>query len=1088
MAKLNIVCESCGAEREVDEKLAGSMLPCANCEATIRVPIPNIHAGVTLGGFVLEKQLGFGAMGEVWLARQTAMDRQVALKLLSREYTLDSSFIDRFLKEVRISAKMDHPNIITAFDAGCDNDIHYLAITYVDGETLEDKFEREGALPEKEALKLTFEIAEALCYAWNDFKIIHRDIKPANIMIDRKETAKLMDMGISKTANEGAGLTMTGTIIGTPYYMSPEQGTGDKELDFHSDIYSLGATLYHIVTGELPFDATTALGIVSKHITEPLPSPLDKNPNISEQCSALIETMMAKTQGDRQSSWEEVVSDIKLVLDGKFPVSKPRPSPGESLIMPAAGSRTTSGADIGNEIDSDSMPTNIFNGGVEPPPIQTRDGKQSNKTILGAVAALLFLVVAAAATFLMLSRRNESQTPDETELLASNTQQNEQTNKSAENPDRDSRLPPQARTKVVSSSDAAKANSDERLRRREEMFKFAEEYANEHPESYDIAIKNFKELANVAGGTKYKLMANVQIARLEKSKKTAIAKTLDDLEKQANEYVERKQFAKAAELYRNFDGPLSAETKTVRMRLAVEFDSKTAELAEERKRESEKLESQRKNIIYEIAVKMASGKWNAAASCLKKMKISSKKAKKLLPILNELSNMRKSLTGNLKKQRGKTLLVNTRAGTKRLKVAKVKGKYFYHKEKKRTVVILRKHSISELPASECSRIAGLSAPASLAYSVSESMKSGDFSNAWSSLTKSKTSFSSFLKIGVAELMAENVFVNMLRKLRIAKKLEEPRDLVEKITKNPPPRFVLRRRSIAAKLYRRKLGTTVFAKKYGIVLDALEAGSSDAEPNQTVAEQPSNRNRGSAERTIGGLLVNAINKAAGGEAETIDISKFDINSLNSPRGLREALRQVSREYNGSGRFFSRRGKIMGVDLHDSAGINDKSLALLGMTQLKMLNLANTGITDLTPLKKLPLNELIVSNTNIKDVSPLKGLDSLRNLSIAGTKITDISPIKHLKLLMLDVSDTKIKDLRFVSKMPLKGLRLNNCRLRSYTFLRKLRYLNALEPSELWRKIPGKEYNANRPQHFIFDRGTQPPPPDSTRRTHVRGFDD
>ena len=316
MPKLIIVCENCGAEREVDEQLAGSIMTCVNCNASIEIPRPGLQEGTVIGGFILEKQLGFGSMGEVWLARQSAMDRKVALKLLAREFTMDSHFVERFLKEVKISAKMDHPNMVTAFDAGCDKGIYYLAITFVDGSTLEDKLEELGVFNEKEALKIIIDIASALKYAWDEYQIIHRDIKPANIMIDRRGTGKLMDLGISKSTHEEKNLTMTGTIIGTPYYMSPEQGIGERDLDFHTDIYSLGATLYHLVTGEVPFQATTALGIVSKHITEPFPPPQDKNPEVSDECSALLEIMMAKSPSDRQGAWNAVIEDMRQVVNG----------------------------------------------------------------------------------------------------------------------------------------------------------------------------------------------------------------------------------------------------------------------------------------------------------------------------------------------------------------------------------------------------------------------------------------------------------------------------------------------------------------------------------------------------------------------------------------------------------------------------------------------------------------------------------------------------------------------------------------------------------------------------------------------------
>jgi serine/threonine protein kinase len=174
-------------------------------------------------------------------------------------------------------------------------------------------------IPEKMALKITLQVAEALRYAWDEFKILHRDIKPANIMLDKKGSAKLMDMGISKSISEDHNLTMTGMIVGTPYYMSPEQALSKPNLDFRADLYSLGATLYHMVTGSVPYDADTAVGILTKHITDPLPMPREVNPELSQECEDLLEIMLAKNKGDRQNSWEEAISDIKNVISGKSP-------------------------------------------------------------------------------------------------------------------------------------------------------------------------------------------------------------------------------------------------------------------------------------------------------------------------------------------------------------------------------------------------------------------------------------------------------------------------------------------------------------------------------------------------------------------------------------------------------------------------------------------------------------------------------------------------------------------------------------------------------------------------------------------------
>ncbi|OGV51468.1 MAG: hypothetical protein A2017_13380 [Lentisphaerae bacterium GWF2_44_16] len=322
MPEIVFECPICSVEIEADASFAGGTAQCPGCNGTIMVPMPGIHEGMEVAGFRLERKLGTGGMGEVWLSHQVAIDRKVALKILSPTLTNNKDFVARFMQEAKMAGRLEHPNIITAFDAGVDKGIYYLAVSFVDGIELKDKIRVEKIIPEKESLKIIGQIAVALRYAWEDFKILHRDIKPANIMIDRRGVAKLMDMGISKSISEDSNLTMTGVIMGTPYYMSPEQALAKADIDFRADIYSLGATLYHIVTGSVPYDAETAVGILTKHITDPFPQPKLINPNISDQCNALLEVMMAKKKDNRQKSWDDVILDIDLVAEGKMPATR----------------------------------------------------------------------------------------------------------------------------------------------------------------------------------------------------------------------------------------------------------------------------------------------------------------------------------------------------------------------------------------------------------------------------------------------------------------------------------------------------------------------------------------------------------------------------------------------------------------------------------------------------------------------------------------------------------------------------------------------------------------------------------------------
>jgi DNA-directed RNA polymerase subunit RPC12/RpoP len=332
MNTIEFQCSGCGAVLETESDCGGDRTQCPQCGETILVPLGGLGPGSDIGGFVIERKLGAGGMGEVWLATQTAMGRKVALKILAPALARDAEFINRFMEEVRTSAKLEHPNIVTAFHAGCDRDVYYLAMSFVDGENVSDWLAADGKLPEAEALLVVREVAAALQYAWEQNRILHRDVKPCNIMIASNGAIKLMDMGISKSLSENGGLTMTGVIVGTPHYMSPEQANADDDLDFRSDIYSLGATLYHAVTGQVPYDGTTAMRILMKHITEPFPPPRERNPELSEACAVLIEIMMAKKPEDRQQDWGAVLRDIDLALAGKMP-STPRPGVGASQIM-----------------------------------------------------------------------------------------------------------------------------------------------------------------------------------------------------------------------------------------------------------------------------------------------------------------------------------------------------------------------------------------------------------------------------------------------------------------------------------------------------------------------------------------------------------------------------------------------------------------------------------------------------------------------------------------------------------------------------------------------------------------------------------
>lgn len=327
-----ILCEKCGVEFPAYDPKGRALSKCPKCAAPVSVPMPDVKAGMTLGDFQLKRRIGAGGMGEVWLALQKGVEREVAVKLLTPALTKDPAFVSRFTREVKMNGRLDHSSIITVFYAGVEHGLHYMAMAYVSGNDLDETLKMRGSLPEKEALRLAKGVAEALRYAWESHRIIHRDIKPSNIMIDAAGNPKLMDMGMSKRADENVELTMAGVIVGTPCYMSPEQAKGKRDLDFRSDIYSLGATLYRTLVGDVPFEGGSAMEIATKHVMEPLVPPRVRNSAISPQASKLIEIMMAKSEDDRQCSWDEVVSDIDQVLRGGWPGKKTDSRPAGTLM------------------------------------------------------------------------------------------------------------------------------------------------------------------------------------------------------------------------------------------------------------------------------------------------------------------------------------------------------------------------------------------------------------------------------------------------------------------------------------------------------------------------------------------------------------------------------------------------------------------------------------------------------------------------------------------------------------------------------------------------------------------------------------
>jgi serine/threonine-protein kinase len=259
-------------------------------------------------GYEILGKLGKGGMGSVYKARHQKLDKLVALKVLPPELASDQEYLDRFLREARAAAKLNHPNIVQALDVGESYGYHYFVMEYVEGRTVKDMIEQDGPIPEGRSIDLVAQVSEALVHAWKH-EMVHRDIKPSNIIVNDQGVAKLCDLGLAKSVTEDQTITQTGVIMGTPFYLSPEQARSE-DLDCRSDLYSLGVTLFHMLTGQVPFTGNSAATILYKHIFLDPPKARSLNPKITDGISKLVQRMMAKSRDDRPQNPSALLEDL----------------------------------------------------------------------------------------------------------------------------------------------------------------------------------------------------------------------------------------------------------------------------------------------------------------------------------------------------------------------------------------------------------------------------------------------------------------------------------------------------------------------------------------------------------------------------------------------------------------------------------------------------------------------------------------------------------------------------------------------------------------------------------------------------------
>jgi serine/threonine-protein kinase len=299
--------------------------------------------GRTLGVYQIMEEVGRGGMASVYRAYQSSLNRYVAIKVLPPQLAYDEEFVQRFLREAQAAASLSHPNIVVVHDVGEQGGLYYIVMEFLEGQTLKDLIQREGALSPVRAARILEQVAAALDYA-HQRGFVHRDIKPANIFVGPDDRVKLTDFGIAKAVSEAEQLTRTGMLVGTPEYMSPEQAAGTP-IDHRTDLYALGVVLYQMMTGQVPHRGTTPHSILHAIIYDPPPLPRQLNAAVPPAIEQVILKALAKQPGDRYQRGVDMAAALRAALAGRQVPSSmvvPTPSPKAPTPRPEPSARKPS--------------------------------------------------------------------------------------------------------------------------------------------------------------------------------------------------------------------------------------------------------------------------------------------------------------------------------------------------------------------------------------------------------------------------------------------------------------------------------------------------------------------------------------------------------------------------------------------------------------------------------------------------------------------------------------------------------------------------------------------------------------------------
>jgi len=987
---------------------------------------------IRITGFEMIEKIGEGGMASVWKARQVSLDRIVAIKILSSRLASDPEDVTRFQAEAQAAARLKHSGIVQVYDANIEHGLYFFVMEYVAGYTVGAWLRRKEVLQEKDALLVAECVADALGYAWESARIVHCDIKPENVMVNSDGTVKVADLGLARTISAMTIAADSDEVMGTPPYVSPEQAAGKGDLDYRADIYSLGAMLYHLVTGKMLFEGNPDDRIMDMHATETVPNPFDLNPGLSRGICHLIEKMLAKDPSDRYDSWDAVRKNVARVRKGMLP---------KQVLSREASSTVRS---------SDRLKTARYHRAAGEP--RKRKSDASERKIKVAILGGIVLIVALVMGY---SIARKPDVPRETPAPAPVP------------------APPPAPV-------AEKETPEDKAR---EIYELAVEWAAKHPEDYDDVVKRFEWVATQTKDTKYSGMAKEEARKATAAKRTRINAILAGLRREALALSRSGDFAAGIDVYESYAGPLEEETRQARLAAVTMLRRRQRQVGEREAAERRRAEELSMRKCAEAVMKAAKrllseGPAEARAVMAEAMgdpdlatKVSELKA--IDELIDGLKRIDSFILDSFVVQVGKKVTVHLRRGPVQYVIVGVKnGKVkanrkldvagaratdtFGVEDLAPREKLARMGSEEKFP--EVALAKGLMAYEAKAYGRAKDYFVLTYSRLGDRLVESVEA----LEKGTREEGAKEALAQLLRSVGVRVGPYNADAWVASVRRKTFPLDAAPKISEAVGTYRQKYGRTSFGKGAEPILEALIARLPRAKEEEArrgpgrKQELPRHLEaiEGNGEAVLNLLLrkngqlfaeqVNMIpdpqGRITGLEILTESIENIgpvaaltDLKTISCRvRGQQAQLKDLSPLANlGLESVTIRNCRVHNLDFVedmplkqlDLADTNVRDISALKKTQITWLNLAGSRVFDFSGLSRVPLSYLNLSRCQIKDVGFLKGMQ-IQHLELADSRVHDFSPISHLpKLKHLNLNQTQIRDIDLLKKLPLQTLHLN-----------------------------------------------------------------